>query len=133
MTEPTFQSFVQSWLGITAIRADLAILKNRILLNEARMITNLQSVRDALSALTSGVGDNTTAIGSMDAVLTNISDLVTQLKQAAENHAEAIPQDILDGLTNLQTALASNKDHILGQVAKGTDITNPPPPVPPTL
>jgi hypothetical protein len=66
-------------------------------------------------------------------VLTNIADLVTQLKQAAENHEEAIPQDILDGLTNLQTALASNKDHILGQVAKGTDITNPPPPVPPTV
>jgi hypothetical protein len=67
MNEPSFQSFVQSWLGITAIRADLTILKNRILLNEARMITNLQSVRDTVTALTAGVGANTSAIGSMDA------------------------------------------------------------------
>ena len=83
------------------------------------IMANAQDVKVKLDALTANVAEETTVIASMSTFLDNLEAQMKALQDAAAA-AGNIPQDILDEIDALQSAVSANKATITSKITQNT-------------
>ena len=81
-------------------------------------MSNVEQVKAVLAAVSQDVADEHTVIGSVEVLLKNLADQIAALKAAAED--VSVPQDVVDMISALQTAVDANKTQLAGDVAANT-------------
>lgn len=108
----------QDWHKLVRAVAAIHTRLDAIETKQETMMANQAQVKTMVDALASGVAEETTAIGGVEVVLTNLNKKITDLLAAAEN-VEVDPS-IVAGLEALQAATGGNKQRLLDDIKANT-------------
>lgn len=106
---------------LTACRLGIEDCIARLTRMETLLMTTTAQVKEALTAVTTDVADETHALNAFDTTLANIATKLDSLVQQVAANGN-VPQEIADQIAALQLAISQNRDHIVNLAAKGTEL-----------
>src|SRR5262249_3096527 len=101
-------------LGLTVQQLD-AVLEHG-----AAIMANQDALRAQLDAIAADVADESTVIASVETLLGNLAKAISDLKDELKN--TDVPQDIVDKITALGTAVDTNKARLAKDVVDNTPV-----------
>jgi len=106
------------WDEAPAWAVELACMMRGLSKQMETIMTTQAEIKTMLDAVTADVADETTQIGGIETVLTNLDVIITDLQAAATN-AQVDPA-IVSTITALQAAVSQNKSRIIADIQKNT-------------
>lgn len=112
---------IRTYIGFPEVQVDILELRDLLLELKELLMATRQDAAAVVSAITSGVAEETSALDAMDKTLENIANRLVAIESAAKNSGD-VPDDIMAQITATSAAIGQNRNHILAQIAKGTSL-----------